>query len=83
MKNESSCQELLGPLSEYISGEAAESLCMQINAHLAECENCRVVLNTVRQTILLYRATASAELPDEVSDRLYRVLDIADYMVRP
>jgi predicted anti-sigma-YlaC factor YlaD len=82
MKNESSCQELLGPLSEYISGEAAESLCMQINAHLAECENCRVVLNTVRRTILLYHATASAELPDEVCDRLYRVLDIADYLVR-
>jgi len=82
MNSESSCQGLLGPLSEYISGEAAESPCMRINAHLAECENCRVVLNTVRQTILLYRATASAELPDEVGDRLYRVLDIADYWVR-
>ena len=78
MKNESSCHELLGPLSEYISGEAAESWCMQINAHLAECENCRVVLNTVRQTILLYRAKTSAELPDEVVDRPNRVLDIAD-----
>lgn len=83
MKNESICQELLGPLSEYISGDAAESLCVQINAHLAECENCRVVLNTVRRTILLYRATASTELPGEVGDRLYRVLDIADYLVRP
>ena len=37
MNSESSCQGLLGPLSEYISGEAAESLCVQINAHLAEC----------------------------------------------
>ena len=34
--------------------------------------------DVLQETILLYRATTSTELPDEVGDRLYRVLDIAD-----
>jgi predicted anti-sigma-YlaC factor YlaD len=76
-----SCREILAPLSEYISGEAAESLCAEIEAHLSECENCRVVVDTVRKTILLYQSTAAAELPTDVRRRLYQVLDLDDYLV--
>jgi predicted anti-sigma-YlaC factor YlaD len=76
-----SCREILAPLSEYISGEAAESLCAEIEAHLSECENCRVVVDTVKKTILLYQSTAAAELPTDVRRRLYQVLDLDDYLV--
>lgn len=76
-----SCREILEPLSEYISGEAAESLCAQIEAHLSQCENCRVVVDTVKKTILLYQATAATELPTDVRRRLYQVLDLDDYLV--
>jgi anti-sigma factor (TIGR02949 family) len=75
------CREILAPLSEYISGEAAESLCARIEAHLNECENCRIVVDTVKKTILLYRSTAAAELPTDVRRRLYEVLDLDDYLV--
>ena len=70
------CQELLGQLSDYVDGELEASLCAELEAHLAECPNCRVMVDTVRKTILLYRTQAAAELPSDVEARLYRVLEI-------
>jgi anti-sigma factor RsiW len=81
MNHEHSCPDILAPLMEYISGEAAESLCAQIEAHLSECENCRVAVDTVKKTILLYRSTAATELPDDVRRRLYHVLELDDFLV--
>jgi predicted anti-sigma-YlaC factor YlaD len=76
-----SCEEILAPLSDYVSGEAADSLCAQIEAHLSECENCRIMVDTVKKTIVLYRATAATELPNDVRRRLYHVLDLDDFLV--
>jgi predicted anti-sigma-YlaC factor YlaD len=81
IEHRKSCREILAPLSEYISGEAAESLCAEIEAHLSECENCRIVVDTVKKTILLYQSTAAAELPTDVRRRLYQILDLDDYLV--
>lgn len=62
-KHEGKCKHLLEPLSDYISGEAAESLCAEIEAHMAECENCRVMVDTLRKTILLYRSSQAETIP--------------------
>ena len=73
----SSCQELLGQLSDYIDGELEEALCAELEAHLAGCPNCRVMVDTVRKTITLYSRQATTELPSEVEVRLLRVLNLA------
>jgi anti-sigma factor RsiW len=70
------CDELLGQLSDYIDGELEATLCAELEAHLAECPDCRVMVDTVRKTITLYRAQIPAELPADVEDRLYRVLKL-------
>ncbi len=75
------CGDLLGPLSDYISGEAAESLCAQIEAHMAECEDCRVMVDTLRKTIFLYRADNPSELPGDVRRRLYQKLDLSAFLI--
>ena len=82
MEHEGNCKHLLEPLSDYISGEAADSLCAEIEAHMAECENCRVMVDTLRRTILLYRTTQSDELPGDVRRRLYQKLDLGDYLAK-
>ena len=74
------CRRLLGALSEYIDGELAEELCREIEAHLATCRNCRVVVDTLRKTILLYQMAAPPELPAEVEERLFRALDLTPYL---
>ncbi len=70
------CKELLGALSEYIDGEVDESLCAEIERHLAECGNCRVMVDTLRETIVLYRTYGHEDLPSGARDRLYAVLHL-------
>jgi anti-sigma factor RsiW len=70
------CHELLSQLSDYIDGELEAALCTQLEAHLAECPDCRVMVDTMRKTIILYRSQAPAELPADVKGRLYQVLKL-------
>jgi anti-sigma factor (TIGR02949 family) len=72
----SECRELLDQLTDYVDGELEPGLCAELEAHLAECPNCRVMVDTVRKTITLYHAQAATALPSDVEDRLYKVLKI-------
>jgi len=49
------CKDTLGILSEYVDGELDTNLCEEIERHMAECGNCRVMVDTLRKTIILYR----------------------------
>ena len=40
------CRELLKDLSDYVDGDLDETLCLEIEQHMAECDNCRVVVDT-------------------------------------
>ncbi|MFO7579073.1 MAG: zf-HC2 domain-containing protein, partial [Nitrosomonas halophila] len=60
------CKQYLGNLSDYVDGELSEDLCREIEAHMSECENCRVVVNTLSKTISLYHQLPSPELPNTV-----------------
>jgi hypothetical protein len=62
--------------SEYLDQELVGEICRQIEDHLLSCQHCRVEINTLRKTIELYHRMPSRELPGEVEDRLFKVLDI-------
>lgn len=77
----SHCRELLKLLSDYIDGELEALLCQEIEAHLASCENCRIVVDTLRKTVMLYRTVEEEpSLPAEVEERLFKVLDLEPYL---
>ncbi len=78
----SKCQSLLGYLSDYVDGELDPELCMEIDQHLQECHNCTIVVDTLRKTITLYHSAASqpAEVPGVVRERLFRTLNLDDYI---
>jgi len=80
LKFQESCRAYLPKLSLYISGEAEEALCAEIERHLAVCENCRIVVDTLRKTILLYRTLDAPDLPDGAKERLYHCLDIDAFL---
>ncbi len=66
------CRELLASLSDYVDGDLDPALCAELERHMATCADCRVVVNTLRKTIELYRKTRPApEIPAEVRERLY------------
>ena len=74
------CQGLLSSLSEYIDGELPPELCKEIEKHLEGCDNCRVVLNTTRRTIDLVQIPLEEAVPDDVRDRLFKRLDLDEYL---
>ena len=55
MMNRHECQHLLGQLSDYVDGELEQTMCEEIERHLADCQNCRVVVDTLSKTVALYR----------------------------
>jgi anti-sigma factor (TIGR02949 family) len=81
MEHGKNCHELIGELSEYVDGELAAELCEELEHHLADCENCRVVVDTLRKTIYLIHATAEQpDVPVDVRERLYHRLELDDYL---
>jgi anti-sigma factor (TIGR02949 family) len=74
------CRELLESLSDYVDGELSEDLCSELERHLNECDNCRIVVDTLQKTIDLYHAERVPEpLPLDVRDRLFHRLDLDDF----
>lgn len=68
--------KLCDDLSDDINGE----LCDEVKEHLKECPECRVYVDTLRQTVYLYRGESQikqeAGVPKDVSDRLFKVLNL-------
>ncbi|MHB8136623.1 MAG: anti-sigma factor family protein [Anaerolineaceae bacterium] len=75
------CSTMLGDLSDYIDGNLQAEICAQIEEHMKTCDNCRVVVDTLRKTIELYEhCSDNMELPGEVKERLFAKLEIKDYL---
>ena len=70
------CHDLLPELSAYLDGEAAADLCARIDAHLAECEDCRVVVDTLTRTVRLYHALPAPMLSAMRAHGSFAVLDL-------
>lgn len=76
-----SCKQLLASIGDYIEGDISPEVCQEIERHIAGCEHCRVVVDTLNKTITLYHASAQdSEVPATVRGRLFQVLKLDDLM---
>ncbi len=78
--DQDTCRRYLGSLSEYADGTLSDELCRELEAHMAHCDNCRIVVNTFTKTVSLYRQIPAPEVPDAVKERLYKVLHLEKYI---
>lgn len=77
------CRHLLHSLSDYIDGTLDETLCAEIERHLSGCDNCRIVIDSLKKTISLYQVTSrQAGVPDGLRERLFHRLELDDYLKR-
>jgi anti-sigma factor (TIGR02949 family) len=75
------CRHLLGSLSDFLDGSLEADLCAEVERHLAECENCRIVVDSLNKTVYLYHTTSQeVSVPEDVRERLFRRLNLDDYM---
>lgn len=68
------CEEMLALLNEYVDGTIDPSICADFEKHMAGCDPCQVVVDNIRQTIVLYKNGQPCELPVGFRDRLHDVL---------
>ncbi len=74
------CRDLLDGLSDFLDDEASAELCAEIRQHMASCEKCRIVVDTLRKTVMIFHQLPPTEVPEPAIERLYKVLDLSDYL---
>lgn len=61
-------------LSNYLDGELDPTLLAELERHLEACDDCRIVVDTTRKTIVLYCNSEPLPLPADTRVRLDRAL---------
>jgi anti-sigma factor RsiW len=70
------CRQFLDELCDYLDGTADSQTFLDTERHLAMCRKCRIVCETTRQTVALYRRMWSVYgLPSGVERRLMAALE--------
>ena len=64
------CKKMLSELSDYIDKELADELCEELERHLEDCPNCRVMLDSLTRTVKIYCSDKEEPLPEKLSAKL-------------
>lgn len=64
------CRNIVKELSNYLDEALDTSLKASIEKHLEHCEDCKVVVDTTKQTIQIYCNSEPAPLPEDTRQRL-------------
>ncbi len=68
------CPDYLRNLNDYLDGTLDPGICREIDEHVGHCDNCRIMIDTLRQTVKLCRGGQEIPLPKALEDRLGQVL---------
>jgi len=68
------CQGVIREISNYIDGELELSAKRELEGHLEECEECKMVVDQTRLTVNVFCDSKAVELPGEVKSRLHEAL---------
>ena len=64
------CRNIVKELSNYLDEALDSTLKASIEKHLEHCEDCKVVVDTTKQTIQIYCNSEQAPLPEDTRKRL-------------
>ena len=69
------CKEFLQELNDYLDDAVDVELRKHIEAHITECPNCFVILDTTQKTIKVYKGMQAQVLPEPVISRLNQAVE--------
>ncbi len=76
-RHDLNCEDIFIDLNNYIDGELEQTVCQEIEAHIESCPNCRIVLDTLRQTIHICKVDGQEiHVPEDVRQRLLKRLEL-------
>ena len=68
------CPDYINQLNDYLDGAIDPKLCREIDEHLSGCSNCRIMVDTMKQTVSLCREGKPEKLPPTLEDKLNGLL---------
>lgn len=68
------CKEIVKELADYLDEALDPVLRESIELHLEKCKDCRLVVDTTKQTIQIYCNSEPAPLPQTTRQRLHEAL---------
>jgi anti-sigma factor (TIGR02949 family) len=69
------CRGVIRELSDYLDGELDARAREELERHLANCTDCRLVVDTTRKTIQIFCNSEPVPLPEDVRARLHKALE--------
>lgn len=68
------CREIIRELADYLDEALDPLLRKSIEEHLFKCKDCRIVVDTTKQTIDIFCNSEPAPLPQTTRERLHQAL---------
>jgi anti-sigma factor RsiW len=68
------CSDYINNLNDYLDGEISPELCKELEAHIGHCKNCRIMVDSLKQTVSLCREGQNEPLPKAIEDKLTNLL---------
>ena len=70
------CEKVVQQICDELTDDIDGQICEKLKAHIAECEECRNQLNSMRDTVHLYQCLEDSKVPQDVHERLYQMLNV-------
>jgi anti-sigma factor RsiW len=68
------CDDVIRELSNYLDGELALSVKQDLEGHLDDCRECKMVVDQTKLTVEIFCDSELVELPPDVKSRLHDAL---------
>lgn len=69
------CDKFLDEMSEFLDENVQGGLRQELEAHVAECPNCWVMLDTTKKTLKIYKGLEPEPLPESLKSRLMAAVE--------
>ncbi len=70
-------KKMIDKIAEELGSDFDSEVIEEVAEHMKNCPDCKIYVDSVKQTIKIYRVSESdTSVPEEVSDRLFKTLKL-------
>ena len=69
------CKQFLQELNDYLDPNVDSVTKIHLEAHVTECPNCFVIVDTTKKTLQVYKGVEPQCVPEDVKSRLWKALE--------
>jgi hypothetical protein len=69
------CKQFLQELNDFLDETTDRDMKLRLQAHVNECPNCFVIVDTTRRTMEVYKGMEPQAIPENVKTRLWAALE--------